>query len=99
MTRPGSLKNYFVECDDLKECSTGYLAVEPVSVEKSNFIKWKKGFLHSIMGLDSHSALLMVRPIHLGLRTSCPSRLMAAVVCLTAVAWLPYPRKHGFSIN
>ena len=51
------------------------------------------------MGLDSHSTLLMVRPIHLGLRTSCPSRLMAALVCLTVDAWLPYPRKHGFSIN
>ena len=43
------------------------------------------------MGLDSHSALLMVRPIHLGLRNSCPSRLMAAPVCLTVAAWLPYP--------
>ena len=53
----------------------------------------------SIMGLDSHSTLLMVRPIHRGLRTSCPSRLMAALVCLTVDAWLPYPRKHGFSIN
>ena len=51
------------------------------------------------MGVDSHSALLMVRPIHLGLRTSCPSRLVAAHVCLTVAAWLPYPRKHGFSIN
>ena len=29
----------------------------------------------------------------------CPSPLMAGLVCLTVAAWLPYPRKHGFSIN
>ena len=38
---------------------------------KSNFIKRKKGFLHSIMGLDSHSALLMAAVVWLWL-LGCP---------------------------